>query len=245
MMELKKLLDNNQPIMFVQMSIFKNKFKEKKTFYFLLGLAVTILLFSVVHMVLEDKKTVNKILLARASTLNMEITKQENKKDILEAEILLLKNEVKSLSQRKDQKKLAKIAKFLADTEVSGKGIILKVSDNNSEFAAVQDSNNIVHNTDLLKIVNFLWGQGASAISINDERIVPNSHISCIGPTILVNKKRISSPFVIKAVGEKIDKSAFENATIVLSLKLRGIEMEFVQNDEVLIPAGKYTTFRE
>ena len=90
-----------------------------------------------------------------------------------------------------------------------------------------------------LKIVNFLWSENATAISINEERISPNSHISCIGATILINQTRINNPFQIKAIGKKLSKEKVENALIVLSLLLRGIEINIEENENILIPAKK------
>ena len=245
-MNYKKILEDNKPLLTYEIiPILENFQKSQKVFYILVLFAFLVSAFAIFYMIFEDKKTVNKILLARESTLNTAITKLENKNDILEAEILLLKNDVKSLSRKKDSRKHAKISKYLADTEVSGKGIEIILNDNNSNYARAQDENNIIHNTDLLKIVNFLWAKGATAISINDERIVQNSHISCIGPTILLNKKRINAPFYIKAVGEKIDENTVKNSSIMLSLELRGIEFNIIENDQVQIPEGKYATFRE
>ena len=245
-MNYKKFLEDNKPLLTYEFLPFLEKFqKSQKSFYILVCISISVIIFAVFYMFSEDKKTVNKILLARESTLNTAITKLENKNDILEAEILLLKNDVKSLSRKKDIKKHAKISKYLADTEISGKGIEIILNDNNSAYSPAQDENNIIHNTDLLKIVNFLWAQGAQAISINDERIVQNSHISCIGPTILLNKKRINAPFFIKAVGEKIDENTVKNSSIMLSLKLRGIELEVLGTNQIQIPEGKYATFRE
>ena len=245
-MNYKKILENNSPLLtFETFSFLKRFSKSVKLFLFLLILASFLIILAICYMIFEDKKNINKILLARESTLNTEITRLENKNDILEAEILLLKNEVKSLSRKKDQKKLNRITKYLADSEISGKGIIITLNENNSNNSPFLDESSIIHNTDLLKIVNFLWKENATAVSINDERIVQNSHISCVGPTILINKKRINSPFVIKAVGEKFDENTVKNDAIMLSLELRGIEVEIKKNDNIQIPPGRYATFRE
>ncbi|MCR4881546.1 MAG: DUF881 domain-containing protein [bacterium] len=218
---------------------------SKRFSLILLAVLLFILISSSVFFYFKSSKSVNKILLARESTLNAELTKMENVNDFLEAEILILKRQVKDLSQKKDRKKLQKISKYLADSNVDGRGVQISLKDSHSLFSPAQDESTIVHNTDLLKIVNFLWSYGAAAISINGERIVFNSHISCIGPTILVNKKRINSPFIIKAVGEKLNENTIKNNTFVLSLKLRGIEFEVTQEDNLHIPAGKYATFME
>lgn len=242
----KDILKDSKPFLVLNcMPIFQRYNHSKRFSAILLIILLVILFSSSLILFFQNTKSVNRILISRESTLNAELTKMENVNDILEAEILILKNQVKDLSQKKDKKKLQKISKYLADTDIEGKGVQITIKDSRSLFLPAQDNATIVHNTDLLKIVNFLWANGAAAISINEERIVFNSHISCIGPTILVNKKRINSPFIIKAVGEKLDESKIKNDSFVLSLNLRGIEFEVTQEDNLHIPAGKYATYTE
>lgn len=245
-MDFDKLAEENQPVLTsTSFNTLKSLCKSKRTFRIgIIALSGAIIISSFT-LFFEDQKTINKVLLSRASTLNKELIKSENKKDILEAEILLLNEEVKSLIKKQDQKKISKISKYLADNEVIGKGLEIILKDNASSFAPVQEESTIIHNTDLLKIVNFLWAQDANAISINNERIAPNSYISCAGATILVNKKRINAPFKIHAIGENLDKNNVKNSAIMLSLLLRGIEVEVRENQNIHIPPAKYTTFRE
>lgn len=61
----------------------------------------------------------------------------------------------------------------------------------------------IVHDSDMLHVINELRGAGAEAISVNGSRIMANSRISCGGPTIHVGKSgRFAPPFVIHAIGD-------------------------------------------
>ena len=59
----------------------------------------------------------------------------------------------------------------------------------------------IVHDTDILEIVNVLRNAGAEAISINDQRIIATTPISCIGTVIKINDEKIGGPYVIRAIG--------------------------------------------
>lgn len=79
-------------------------------------------------------------------------------------------------------------------TDVTGEGIIITLTDTD-EMSYDAD--------DLLELVNELRAAGANAISINDERIVNTSDIVNITSTIIkVNSKNISTPYVIKAIGD-------------------------------------------
>lgn len=245
-MDNKFLFENNKPILFLSsMPWLKNIAVSKIFSLVLIIFAVVILITSGVYLFFKNAKAVNTILISRESTLNAELTKMENRNDMLEAEIFILKNQVKDLDKQNDKKKLKRISKYLADSDVIGYGVEILLKDNNSVFAPIQESNTIIHNNDLLKIVNFLWKKGATAISINGERIVFNSHISCVGPTILINKKRINSPFSVSAIGENLLAEEIKNESFMLSLKLRGIEFEISEKDDVFVPAGKYVVYSE
>lgn len=94
--------------------------------------------------------------------------------------------------------------KILGLSEVTGKGIIIKLNDNQkiSLNTWLSDPNElIVHDTDLINIVNELKNAGAEAISINNQRIVTTTAIECDGNVIKINGEKIAAPFEIKAIG--------------------------------------------
>ena len=94
--------------------------------------------------------------------------------------------------------------KVLGVSEVTGNGLIITIDDNqdislNSWFA---DPNLlVVHDTDLMSVVNELKNAGAEAISINEQRLVVTAAIECDGNIIKVNGEKIGAPFTIKAIG--------------------------------------------
>ena len=92
--------------------------------------------------------------------------------------------------------------KIIGLTEVTGPGIVFTVSDSDIDPNTVIDSSKLlVHDSDILKIVNELKNAGAEAISINGQRIILTTSIICGGNIINVNGERIGSPFEIKAIG--------------------------------------------
>lgn len=93
---------------------------------------------------------------------------------------------------------------LLGTTEVQGQGLQITVADNNTAAAtAIDPSSMLVHDDDLIQIVNALNNAGAEAISINGQRIITTTAITCEGNVIKVNGEKISSPFVIKAIGSQ------------------------------------------
>ena len=81
-------------------------------------------------------------------------------------------------------------------TDVSGKGVIITLTDTDSQSYSYSN---------LVDFVNELKYSGATAISINDYRIVATTEIVEISKKyILLNgDQRISSPYVIKAIGDE------------------------------------------
>lgn len=93
--------------------------------------------------------------------------------------------------------------KALGLTDVTGPGVIITLQDspviNASNFLNLSDA--LVHDMDVLSVINELKNAGAEAISINDQRIIPSSSIECDGNVIKINGEKIGTPFEIKAIG--------------------------------------------
>ncbi|SNS24394.1 Uncharacterized conserved protein YlxW, UPF0749 family [Anaerovirgula multivorans] len=86
--------------------------------------------------------------------------------------------------------------------DVEGPGIIIKLSDSERELYEGEDPNDlIVHDGDVLTILNDLKIAGAEVISINGQRLLNTSEIKCTGPTITINNYTYGQPFIFKAIG--------------------------------------------
>ncbi|MBO5349366.1 MAG: DUF881 domain-containing protein [Clostridia bacterium] len=81
-------------------------------------------------------------------------------------------------------------------TDVTGEGVILTLTD--TDIRSYSPSN-------LIDFINELKYAGATAISINDNRIINTTEIVEISKKyILLNgDQRVSSPYIIKAIGDK------------------------------------------
>ncbi len=89
-------------------------------------------------------------------------------------------------------------------TPVTGPGIRLVMTDNPA--AASQSGGGfvpgMVHDFDLLQVVNDLRAAGAEAISVNGRRITGYSPIRCVGPVIHINWEPAAPPFRVEATGD-------------------------------------------
>ncbi len=125
-------------------------------------------------------------------------------------------------------------------TALKGPGIKITMYDNMStEIVGFDINDDVIHDVDILNILNDLKIAGAEAISINNQRVVATSEIICGGPIIRINGKSIGTPFVIKAIGDPKQLMASVNAPgtygdLLKSVYQIGFEPEM--KDSVTIP---------
>ena len=139
--------------------------------------------------------------------------------------------------------------------DVEGPGIILKLNDSERELYEWEDPNDlIIHEQDVLSIINELKYAGAEVLSINGQRIIGTTEIQCAGPTITVNGYTYGQPFIIKAIGDPVTLDAAIKSPNSYSAFLRdvfGIIVESQVNPRVRISKYqgsinmKYLTPRE
>lgn len=131
--------------------------------------------------------------------------------------------------------------KILGMTDVTGPGVIITLSDSKKDANSVLNPNELlVHDGDVLSVINELKNAGAEAISINDQRIVPTTSISCGGNIIEINGEKVGAPFVIKAIGLPEQLSALDRPGGYLDvLRDHSIGAELKQTNSITIP--KYT----
>lgn len=129
--------------------------------------------------------------------------------------------------------------KILGLSEVKGPGITITVADSETDFSnAIDSSPYLVHDKDILNIVNELKNAGAEAISINDHRVVTSTYIICGGNIINVNGEKIGSPFVIKAIGlpETLANLSRPGGTLNDLEQNRKLKVDLKKSNEITIP---------
>lgn len=86
--------------------------------------------------------------------------------------------------------------------EVEGPGVTVILSDSTAVNTTGDEANYLIHDNDLLSVVNELRSAGAEAISLNGERLLATSEIRCTGAVVTVNGRQYASPYIIFAIGE-------------------------------------------
>lgn len=137
------------------------------------------------------------------------------------------------------QNELAKVRNFSDYEKVQGPGIIMILNDSQREVAEGEDvAWYLIHDLDILEIVNELRIAGAEAISINGERVTATTSIRCGGPTINIDGKRHAVPFIIRAIGDPktLEASALApESYIKLYMEYTGIQVEIQKVENLII----------
>ena len=123
-------------------------------------------------------------------------------------------------------------------TDVEGPGVMVVMSDSKAENTTGDEADYLIHDSDLLTMLNELRDAGAEALSLNGQRVVATSEVRCAGSVVLINGQRVSAPFVIYAIG---DPTTLYNALtmrngVVDVLGQWQIDVRVTMNDKLLIP---------
>ncbi len=202
-----------------------------------------------VKMKLEIYKpiTINSLQIAKmeVESIKKEIIELEKVEKQKQEELIVLENISKGddniidiLNQDLEKNKI-----YSGISELKGPGIVISMYDNQEKRDWWFDINkDVIHDVDILNILNDLKVAGAEAISINDERVIATSEIKCGGPIIRINGRSSGIPFLIKAIGDtKLLMASVSapgtNGDILKNVYNKGFEVEV--KDKIIIPSYK------
>lgn len=123
---------------------------------------------------------------------------------------------------------------------VKGPGVEVIVDDGTRQLFDGEDINNIlVHDSDIIMIINELNRCGAEAVSVNGQRITANTAISCSGYTVRINGDVYARPFRIMAIGDgkRMAAALVDPDGYGTSLKNWGVQFEVRLKDDLTIDA--------
>lgn len=129
---------------------------------------------------------------------------------------------------------------LLGLTEVSGQGVIITLDENRevNPDEVLNISGYLVHEEDLLYIVNELFNSGADAVAINDQRIVNTTSIICDGNIIRINGKMVGVPIAIKAIGypERIEFALSRPGGYLQKMANDGVVVYTEKSENITVP---------
>ena len=132
-----------------------------------------------------------------------------------------------------------KILEGLTSVEGEGVKIVIKDSSNFEEYMNDFNFTKVLHDHDMMNVINELKNSGAEAISINNQRIISNTSIFCSGPFLEINKVNTPGPFYIYAIGDSdlIVENLNETESYIKGLINRGLDVTISKEKDIKMAA--------
>ena len=148
----------------------------------------------------------------------------EELKTLLESSTFDLKKSVETM-------KVSSSSTNESYSEEVGKGVRIRIE---SGFKG----SSILHDSDILMILNELYALRATKISLNRKRIMPYTYVRCVGATVIIDDVPTQiTPIVIEVLGD-YDYLVSGLGLLKEYFKGREIEMTFLPLEFITIPAG-------
>jgi uncharacterized protein YlxW (UPF0749 family) len=174
--------------------------------------------------------------------------------DALEARLDALNGQVSRLTANVDDRAVRRLRRQVdtlrdpAGLEPrSGPGITVTLSDAPEDIinSTGRDLNLlVVHQQDIQAVVNAMWRAGASAVTIQGQRVISTTGIKCHGNAVLLQGVPYAQPYVIQAVGDPLELEGTVRADLDVQYYLARSELpdisvgwELETEDDVDAPA--------
>ena len=157
----------------------------------------------------EKSEIMSPMSIEKIENYNRELNVVENQINVDKEIISHIKSSIEEKSspayqdelKRSLQNELKELKILSGEYDIKGEGIVIMIDDSKDED--YKNTNlGIIHDIDIMIILNELKAAGVDAISINDVRVMGDSEIKCMGPTVKVDGHSKATPFIIKAVGD-------------------------------------------
>lgn len=122
--------------------------------------------------------------------------------------------------------------------DLEGPGVTVVMQDSADADVTGDEADYLIHDNDIISVINELRSAGAEAISLNGERILATSEIRCTGAVVTVNGRRYAAPYVVMAIGEPqtlYGALTMRNGVVDI-LGQWGITVKVTASDLLLIP---------
>ncbi|MEA4814648.1 MAG: DUF881 domain-containing protein [Oscillospiraceae bacterium] len=205
------------------------------------------LLFAMQFKGVRANSTTDSLNTTRAQTLQELLNeeresneKQKTQIESLEKELAIYRDAASS--DESNDELMARISELEMEaglTDVSGEGVEVVLNDSKAADTTGDEADYLIHDSDILSVINELRDAGAEALSLNGNRILATSEVRCSGSVVTINGTRTSAPFVIDAIG---DSDTMFNALMMRNgvvdvLKQWSIQVDVTQLDDILVPA--------
>ena len=123
----------------------------------------------------------------------------------LRAEVAALTAAVEDGAVEAARRQATRLAPAAGLTAAQGPGLRIELDDAPRELEVPDDVDPnylVVHQQDIQAFVNAMWAGGATAVSLQGQRLVSTTGIKCVGNTVVMQGVPYSPPYVIEAIGD-------------------------------------------
>lgn len=181
----------------------------------------------------------------RAQQLSAQVNQMQKDRDSLQTQVDNLRSKLDNMStgpQSAELKEELDRARVEAGvSELNGPGVEVTLNDSNISLRPGENPNlYVLHDEDVLRVLNEIRAAGAEAISINGQRLLATTEVRCTGPTIVLNKnKRLAPPYIITAIGnpDTLESSLKMKGGVAETLQFWGIQVAVKKLPQVTVPA--------
>lgn len=181
----------------------------------------------------------------RAQQLASQVSQMKKERDALQAQVDGLRSKMDKISTTLEtsefKEEMDRAGVLAGVTELSGPGVEVTLNDSNFSLKPGENPNlYVLHDEDVLRVLNEVRAAGAEAIAINGQRLLATTEVRCTGPTIVLNKnKRLAPPYVITAIGnpDTLENSLKMKGGVAETLQFWGIQVAVKKLPQVTVPA--------
>lgn len=195
----------------------------------------------------QERVSAQNVSVQRADELLAQLRDVEREREALEKEVEKLRGQAAELAGT--QSAYTALAKQLEDlrvgaglTAIRGPGVRVVLDDSARPWKPGENPNAfIIHDEDILRVVNELRASGAEALAVNGQRLTGRSEIRCVGPVVMVNGVRTTTPVEILALGDPstLEQGLRLRGGVIDLLTLYSIQVTIERKADLLIPAYK------
>jgi len=181
----------------------------------------------------------------RTQDLSEQVAQTRRERDALQTRVTGLRSQMEQMSagsQGTQLKQEMDQAGILAGvTELTGPGVEVTLNDSSVSLKPGENPNlYVLHDEDVLRVLNELKAAGAEAVAMNGERFLATTEIRCTDPTIVLNKnKRLAPPYVVTAIGnpDTMESSLKMKGGVAETLQFFGIQVSVKKMAQVAVPS--------
>ncbi|MCY8919894.1 DUF881 domain-containing protein [Bacillus atrophaeus] len=172
--------------------------------------------------------------------LRDELLKQEKQNKELKKELYEKQSKVRQTENKLKKEKteyynvledVEKYRMYVGEVGVKGEGVQVTLEDASYIPEGENVNSYIVHESHIFQVMNELFISGASAVSINGQRLTHDSYIKCNGPVVTVDGVQHPAPFVISAIGDP--------DVLIPALNIAGGLIDQLSMDHISVTAEK------